>query len=236
MIAGETLKDPVTHRLLDSVSEGFLNTAHDDEFDISPFRPLRDHLHVNDGVVMYDNRVVIPKSLRRPILEHLHSGHQGVSAMSTRASTLVFWPGITADIQNTRDNCQSCNNNAPSQAATPPIEPTIPSTPFEQIFSDYFEFCGHHYLLAGDRLSGWVEVFRAPHGTYLAGANGLICALRSLFATFGVPEERSSDGGGEFIASATKNFLAKWGVSHRKSSAHFPQSNGRAEVVSFLIK
>ena len=40
----------------------------------------------------------------------------------------------------------------------------------------------------------------------------------------------SSDGGPEFIASITADFLNRWGISHRNSSAYLPQSNGRAEV------
>ena len=54
--------------------------------------------------------------------------------------------------------------------------------------------------------------------------------LRTLFATFGVPEELASDGGPEFTASHTENFLRLWNVRHRVSSVSFPQSNGRAEV------
>ena len=83
--------------------------------------------------------------------------------MSARARTLVFWPGISTDIQQTRNRCVSCNRNAPSQPPLPATEPITPSTPFEMVFADYFEFSGHHYLVAGDRLSGWVEVYRAPH-------------------------------------------------------------------------
>ena len=49
--------------------------------------------------------------------------------------------------------------------------------------------------------------------------------VRTFFATFGVPEELSSDGGPEFTAGCTKDFLSLWGVWHRVSSAHFPQSN-----------
>ena len=84
--------------------------------------------------------------------------------------------------------------------------------------------------MAGARLSGWVEIFKGPHWTAQAGAQGLIAALRALFATFGVPEEISSDGGPEFSSAATADFLTRWEVRHRMSSAYFPQSNGRAEV------
>ena len=137
---------------------------------------------------------------------------------------------MTADIQSTRSRCTECNRNAPSQAPLPSEPAVPPSTPFEQVFGDFFEFGGHHYLVVGDRLSGWSEVFATPSGSTLSGARGLISCLRSLFATFGVPEEFSSDGGPEFTASATNEFFKNWGVKHRISSAYHPQSNGRAEV------
>ena len=71
-----------------------------------------------------------------------------------------------------------------------------------QYSQTFFDFDGCHYLVAGDRLSGWVEIFKALRGTAQAGAQGLIAALRALFATFGVPEEISSDGGPEFSSAA----------------------------------
>ena len=48
--------------------------------------------------------------------------------------------------------------------------------------------------------------------------------------TFGVPVEVSSDGGLEFAATETEYFFKRWGIRHRKSSAYFPSSNGRAEL------
>ena len=85
-------------------------------------------------------------------------------------------------------------------------------------------------MIVGDRLSGWSDVFGAPAGTTVTGANALVRLLRSYFATFGVPEEISSDGGPEFTAFVTQDFMRKWDIKHRVSSAYFPQSNGRAEV------
>ena len=84
--------------------------------------------------------------------------------------------------------------------------------------------------MAGDRLSGWVEIYSSPVGSSKAGSSGLIAHLRTLFAAFGVPLTMSSDGGPEFTATATEDFLARWGVHHRQSAAYNPQSNGRAEV------
>lgn len=150
--------------------------------------------------------------------------------MEQRARMIVYWPGMTKDIQATRENCADCNRNAPSQVPPPPMPSSPPSTPFEAVLADFFTYGGQHYLVVGDRLSGWVEIFGSPSSTNLAGATGLIRHLRSFFATFAVPEEISGDGGPEFSASCTEAFMRHWGIQHRLSSAHFPQSNGRAEV------
>ena len=90
--------------------------------------------------------------------------------------------------------------------------------------------------MAGYRLSGWVEIFKAPHGTAQAGAQGPIAAIGALFATFGVPEDISSDGGPEFTSAATADFLTRWEVRRRMSSAYFLQSNGRAEEAIKMAK
>ena len=150
--------------------------------------------------------------------------------MNERARVSVYWPGITTDIKNVRNGCQSCNKIAPSQARLPPIPPMIPTTPFEAIACDYFHFIGHYYFVAADRLSSWSELQQIKIGTNEAGAQGLCKALHRLMVTFGVPVEVSSDGGPEFTAKETAAFFRRWGIQHRLSSVSFPQSNGRAEL------
>ena len=98
------------------------------------------------------------------------------------------------------------------------------------ICSNFFQLAGNHYLVVVDRLSGWPEVVQVKTGNGPSGAKRLCQALRQVFATFGVPEEISSDGGPEFVANETEDFLNRWGIKHRLSSAYFPQSNGRAEL------
>ena len=228
-IAEETQTDANMRALLETVRQGFhegtQNLPH-----IAPYWRYRNALYESDGVVMYEDRVVIPPSLRQHILNVLHAAHQGTSSMEVRARAIVFWPGMTVDINRIRAACHDCIQNAPTQAALPSTPATPPSTPFEAIFADFFKCGGMHYLLIGDRLSGWSDVFKSAPGTPQAGADGLINCLRNCFLRFGIPEELSSDGGPEFASSSTRDFLLQWGVRHRISSAYNPQSNGRAEV------
>ena len=173
----------------------------------------------------------MPPSLRPSCLSALHAAHQGTSTMISKAETSIFWPGITNDIQSTRANCSHCNKMAPSQAALPPIPPILSKYPFQCICADYFNHQGHNYLVIVDRYSNWPIVNKAKDG-----ATGLINTLRRTFATYGIPDELSSDGGPEFVAHNTQQFLWTWGIHHRLSSVAFPHSNCRAEIGVKTIK
>ena len=155
--------------------------------------------------------------------------------MNNRAADCVFWPGISSDIEEARARCTPCNVNAPSNPKLPPAEPYVPTSPFEAIASDFFQFKGKRYLLTVDRFSNWPDI-RETNSNDTGGADGLIDAYRELFGTFGVPKELSSDGGPEYTAKVFKTFLENYGVKHRLSSAYHPQSNGRAEVTVKKMK
>ena len=124
----------------------------------------------------------------------------------------------------------------PVASCNPPLPSYPPTTPFKKSFADYFDYAGRHFLIVEDRWSGWSDVFGTPAGTTVTDANALVHLLRSYFATFGVPEEISSDVGPEFTAFVTQVFMGKWDIKHRVSSAYFPQSNGRTEVADKTAK
>ena len=232
----ESEEDAGMRLLSNYVRNGFPESKKDLPEQIRCFWEVRESLRCFGSAVLYKDRIVIPPSLRPNIVENLHSAHQGVSSMYSRAQTIVYWPRLVADLENAREACRLCHQNAPSHARLPPTVSTIPTTPFQMIFADYFQLKGKHYLVIGDRLSGWPEVVQARTGPASSGAKGLCEALRKVFATFGIPEEISSDGGPEFIAMETEDFLNRWGVKHRLSSSYLPQSNGRAEVAVKIAK
>jgi len=235
-IVSETSSDPTLCLLASTIKQGFPIKFCDLNSELAPYWNIRNSLDIESDVIWYNSRIVLPLSLRSRALEVLHSAHQGVTGMEDRARCVVYWPGITDDIKRLRSSCAICCKNAPSQASLPAATPEVPSTPFEAIFADFFLEGGHHFLVAGDRLSGWVEVYSSRVGSSSAGSSGVIAHLRSLFTTFGVPLSLTSDEGLEFTATATSDFLSRWGVHHRKSSAYNPQSNGRAEVAVKKVK
>ena len=219
----QTTSDPTMRHLHDMILMGFPEDSR-----IMPeltriYHQYRSDLSIVEGVILYQDRIVIPPSLRDQVLETLHAAHQRVTSMNARAKASVFWPGITIQIQELRNNCQACHRIAPSNPRPPPTPSPDPVYPFQMICADYFCYGGHNYLVIVDRYSGW------PYVCQLTGASpALVKKLREVFVTYGIAEELSSDGGPEFTAALTQQFLRDWGVAH--SSVAYPHSNTRAEI------
>ena len=229
--ANATTSDENMQDLLNLIESGMPESAREKPASIRELHQFREHLHSVDGVVLYKDRIVVPASLRQEILASLHSAHQGVTAMTARAESSVFWPGITPAISNTRLTCHHCNRIAPSNPNAPPTPLTDPDYPFQCVCADYFHYKGCNYLVVVDRYSNWPIVERAADGS-----KGLLDCLRRTFVTFGIPDELASDGGPEFTSTSTRAFLQDWGVHHRLSSVAFPHSNCRAEIAVKTIK
>ena len=227
----ETWRDDNMRQLIAAIGTGFNEeTMEQLPANLADFWRHRKSLSVLDEVVMMGERIVIPPSLRQEILDHLHGAHQGVRAMTSRAQASVFWPGISSDIAKRRQICRTCDEIAPSQPQTDAVPPEIPTYPFQMVASDYFDLGGVHYLVTVDRFTNWVDVRRAKPDTEESGSKGLITACREVFMSFGVPEEVANDGGPEYKSNDFKQFLKRWGVRLRTSSAYHPSANGRAEV------
>ena len=189
------------------------------------YHPYRSSLLVLDGVVMCGERPVIPAPLRSEVLETLHAGHAGVTTMLAKATQAIFWPSLRQDLIDVRAHCRDCTYAAPSNPAEPPQPPVEPDFPFSHICMDFFQVDAT-YLAIADRYTNWLSVFKLPKDD----SYHVIEVLRQYFARWGIAKEVTSDGAAVFTSAQTEDFLARWGVTHRVSSAYYPRANKRAEL------
>ena len=71
------------------------------------FYNVRHRLSVRDGILLYDNRAVIPKQLRQTLIDSLHLTHLGQGGM-LEAGKNVWYPYLHTDIVATAQNCKEC--------------------------------------------------------------------------------------------------------------------------------
>lgn len=63
---------------------------------------------IEDGCILYGQRIAIPKMYQKKVLEELHQGHLDIVKMKAIARSFVFWKNIDKDIEEEVRNCTEC--------------------------------------------------------------------------------------------------------------------------------
>ena len=192
-------------------------------------------LTVQQGLLMRNNRLVIPSSLRHDMLDRLHTGHQGITKCRRRAQQSVWWPGLSKQLEDLVTNCAECCKNR-SQNAEPLIPTSFPKLPWQKVGSDLFMWKNSHYLLIIDYFSRYIEIAKLNSESSAC----VIKHMKSIFARHGIPQEVVSDNGPQYSSREFSMFAKEYGFVHCTSSPRYPQSNGEAErgvqTVKSLLK
>ena len=125
---------------------------------IREFFDSRGHLSMSNGLLTYDDRIVIPADMREEILERIHTGHQGITKCRERANLSVWWPGISKEIKAKVESCQFCQENQPSQRKEPLMTTDLPDRSWQKVSTDLIELAGQKYLVAMDYYLRFIEI------------------------------------------------------------------------------
>ena len=221
-------KDIEYQDLLSYVKNGFPSSRNALPPHIKPYWNIHPYLSIEENLILFNQRIVIPKDQRKEILQTLHSSHQGMVKTKRRARMTVYWPAINSDIENITESCWKCQENQPSNRKEPMITEPAPTRVFEQVSIDYFFTGGSAFLVYVDKLSNWPVIHKFRKNDI--SARTLIQSLRKNFMDLGVPVKIRSDCGRQFSSQEFKTFLERWGVQLVQSTPYNPQSNGLAEA------
>ena len=224
-IKRETERDLTLQLLRQQIENGWPNDKKLVPKELLPYFHYRDELVQIDGIIFRDNRIVVPRAMRREMLDKIHESHLGIVKLKQRARTILFWPGINKQIEDVVTKCPTCQAYKKAQSAEPLLPHAIPERPWSKVGADIFHFEGDNYLLVVDYYSKFPEVAFLKDIT----SHSVIEQLKNIFARNGIPDCLVSDNGRQFVSAQFRDFENEWEFTHVTSSPNFPQSNGQAE-------
>ena len=188
-----------------------------------PYFKVRSSLTVIEGVIMFDQRFVIPSSLRQKVLRIAHEGHPGRDGFLDTLRQSVWWPGLTADACRYSERCSFCWQRKTNRAE--PLRPSDVVPVWYRIGVDLVEIERRHLLSIIDYGSRYSELLVLSNTT----SGAVIQALTETFARYGLPVELISDNGPQFAASEMEQFLRRLDIKHLRASPRYPCANGMVE-------
>ncbi len=231
-IQEETAGDPALQDLRSYIQMGWPDTKSEVPPCLHEYWNCRDELSYFNQIILKGSKLVIPRSMRREMLDRLHMSHLGMEKHKRRARDVMFWPGMNSQIEELVSGCPVCQEFQKSQPKEPMISHEVPSLPWETVGTDLFVYKGRHYLLVVDHYSRYFEIALLRDET----SPEVVTHMKSIFARHGIPIKVVSDNGPCYSAREFQSFSEAWGFKHVTVSAKYQQSNALPERFVQTVK
>nr|XP_037290588.1 uncharacterized protein K02A2.6-like [Rhipicephalus microplus] len=198
------------------ILQGWPQYLTESEEQFRPFFQKKDELALNQDLIYWGHRIVVPSAAAGSLLRLLHETHPGMAAMKNLAQTIFWYPGLDADIERR-------------------VPAPWPETGWKwsRVHIDYAgPVEGHMLLVVVDAETKWLEAISRRSTT----SEATVEALRPIFARFGLPHILVSDNGPQFVSAEFQKFVRMNGINHVTTAPYYPQSNGLAERAVRMIK
>ncbi|CAB4004423.1 Retrovirus-related Pol poly from transposon, partial [Paramuricea clavata] len=166
--------------------------------ELKAFKKIQHELSLTSDVdlILRENRLVIPKQLRKQVIQLAHEGHQGLVKTKKLIREKVWFPGIDALAAKAVKDCLACQSvGQPAKLA--PLNPLpIPLQAWDTLYVDFLGPLSSKDLLLvvidGRTRFPEVAIVRSTN------AKSTITSLNRIFATHGLPRRIISDNGPPF--------------------------------------
>ena len=142
----------------------------------------------------------------------------GMEKTKHRARDIIFWPGMSKQIEEIVAKCSTCQERSRVNQKEPLQPHDLPTRPWQKIAVDFFEWDKREHIVAVDYFSRFYEV--STIGSTKASLT--IPKLKSFFSRHGSPEEVVSDNGPPFSSADFANFAKEWDFKHNPFQSQVP--------------
>ena len=165
-----TEQDPTLRKVKDLIVTGWPKSRKSVPPEVQNLWNIRDELHVAEDVIFVGEKVLIPAKLRQQMLRLVHESHMGAEKSKARARTVMYWPGMSKDIEDEVSKCSVCMKYQKSQHREPMLPHDIPDGRWQKIAMDIMTYHGRDYLVIVDYYSKYPEVSLLPDKTRVASS------------------------------------------------------------------
>ena len=95
----KTQDDELLGRVLVYCKSGWPKSINEDG-ELKHYWKLKNKIISSEGLLYYQSRLLIPKTLRKYIIHKLHETHLGITKTKARARKLFYFPGMNTQIEN----------------------------------------------------------------------------------------------------------------------------------------
>ncbi|XP_055623701.1 uncharacterized protein K02A2.6-like [Toxorhynchites rutilus septentrionalis] len=190
------------------------------------YQAFSKELGVIQGVVVRDDRIILPSKLRQRALDIAHRGHPGVVSMKRNLREKVWWPYMDRDVEHRVQECAGCASVSSQGPPEPMHRKEMPNRAWQDLAIDFLSAkeCAT-FLVLVDYYSRFLSVTEMKS----TNARKTIEVLESVFNEHTYPETVRTDNGPPFASEEFSNYCLSKNIRLVRSIPYWPQMNGLVE-------
>lgn len=221
-IVAESKADPLIAETINKINT---DTWRSDDKNI--YSAFKMELSAMGPVLLRGNRIVIPQSLTKRILELGHEGHPGETVMKRRLRAKVWWPLMDKHTEQYVKACRDCILVSQPNRPPPMSRHKFPEGPWQCLAIDLMGPLPNKdmVLVIIDYYSRYQEIQFLKTTTSAV----IIDQLSEIFVRLGYPKSIRADNGRQFVSSEFRQFCHNHGIELIQTPPYWPQANGEVE-------
>ena len=233
-------KDAEISEVMRCLKESSMKVMLEDSYEVKVLKRCAKKLRIDkEGILRrsdktYGKQIVLPKSMRPLIYQHLHidMGHLGADRVFELARKKVYWPRMQDDIESfIRDQCTCIAQRKPHLHSKAPLQNITTTSPMELVTINYVHLekgiGGMEYILViVDHFTRFTQAYPTKNKSSLTAAKRL---YNDFILRFGIPSQFLTDQGGEFENNLMRDLNKICGITKIRTTPYHPQTNGACE-------